>query len=88
MRTPLLSNSEITEDVGDQIPGISDVELKQISDERQGQKLDFRFPFGDWFGHPWSKQQNLSDTRFVANYCQKGLKICGGFGHPLYVHHL
>ncbi|XWS37890.1 hypothetical protein CRYUN_Cryun19dG0084200 [Craigia yunnanensis] len=50
-------------------------ELKLIDDVKadNGQRQDFRFPFGDWFSHPWLKQEGKpkqrSDARCHHNDC-------------------
>ncbi|PIN16279.1 hypothetical protein CDL12_11065 [Handroanthus impetiginosus] len=61
----LFPNSESGVNAQLQSPGTSDVERKENTHDKQGR--NFQFPFGDWFTHPWLKQQenqpNPIDTR-------------------------
>ncbi|XP_022723982.1 uncharacterized protein LOC111280775 [Durio zibethinus] len=43
-------------------------ELKSVNDVKadNGQRQDFRFPFGDWFNHPWLKQEEKPKQRSDA----------------------
>ncbi|KAJ0043445.1 hypothetical protein Pint_17555 [Pistacia integerrima] len=48
--------------------GTSDHQLEDNRLEKHGQRPDFRFPFGDWFSHPWLKQDHQSrNTSSRAN---------------------
>ncbi|XP_057952230.1 uncharacterized protein LOC131146579 [Malania oleifera] len=38
--------------------GSSELKSKDSVESDTSQKPDVRFPFGDWFNHPWSKQQH------------------------------
>ncbi|KAI3458086.1 hypothetical protein Pfo_014749 [Paulownia fortunei] len=63
----LICNSEFGEDAQLQSSATLEVERKDNTHAKQGRMLNFQFPFGDWFSHPWLKQQerqqNLLDTR-------------------------
>ena len=43
-------------------------ELKLVDDVKADdeQRQDFRFPFGDWFSHPWLKQEGKPKQRSDA----------------------
>ncbi|XP_073125914.1 uncharacterized protein [Henckelia pumila] len=59
----LISNSKFVEDT--QVPSPA---TSSNADGKQGHLRDFRFPFGDWFSHPWLKQhnqQNIVNSRNV-----------------------
>lgn len=56
MSCGFISDSGFRDDVN-QSRGISEVERKDNFCDKQGWMLDFRFPSGDWSGHPWLKQQ-------------------------------
>ncbi|KAL6508414.1 hypothetical protein OROHE_021956 [Orobanche hederae] len=65
----LICNSEFGEDAPFHIPDTLEVEKKDKGCAKQGRAPNFQFPFGDWFSHPSSKQQedqqNLLSTRFT-----------------------
>ncbi|XWS50439.1 hypothetical protein CRYUN_Cryun12cG0087800 [Craigia yunnanensis] len=44
-------------------------ELKLVDDVKadDGRRQDFRFPFGDWFSHPWLKQEGKPKQRSDAS---------------------
>ncbi|XP_031269581.1 uncharacterized protein LOC116128051 [Pistacia vera] len=42
--------------------GTSDHQLEDKRLEKHGQRPDFRFPFGDWFSHPWLKRDHQSQN--------------------------
>ncbi|GER51049.1 Tic22-like family protein isoform 1 [Striga asiatica] len=66
-RSRLISNTGFVEDAQLQSPATLEVEGKDKNHDKQGKTPNFQFPFGDWFAHPFSKeqenQQNLLDTR-------------------------
>ncbi|KAL2550534.1 Tic22-like family protein [Forsythia ovata] len=63
-----IADSEFRDDVTQNL-GSSEVEKKDNFCDKQGQMLDFRFPFGDWSSHPWLKQQqrekNVAERREI-----------------------
>ncbi|KAK6155639.1 hypothetical protein DH2020_009887 [Rehmannia glutinosa] len=63
----LICESEFGEDAQLQRPATFEVERKDKTGDKKEQTLNFQFPFGDWFSHPFLKQQqnqqNLLDTR-------------------------
>lgn len=62
--SPLVSNSEFGEDAQLTKPA-SLTETKDSTHQKQQQRLNFQFPFGDWSSHPWSKpHENQQNPRF------------------------
>lgn len=65
----LMRVSESTSLMNDFESGFDSRDSQQL-DHRQSP--DFRFPFGDWFSHPWSKQhqnqESSLDTRMESSY--------------------
>lgn len=66
--SPLVSNSEFGEDAQLTKPA-SLMDMKDSAHQKQQQRLNFQFPFGDWSSHPWLKpHENQQNSRFWRDF--------------------